>query len=177
MSTSQNIPNIETRTVVALVEDRPGVLARIAGFFRGQGFNIESLAVGKSEKEGVSRMTFVVEGAPDVIGLVAAKLDRLIEIVEVIDITEENFAYRETDLIKINADEKIRGEILQLANVFRVRVVDVGADEMTIEKTGDSKKIDSLIELMNQYGIIEIMRTGRVAVLRSSLEINTKKEK
>jgi len=177
LSTSQNIPNIETRTVVALVEDRPGVLARIAGFFRRQGFNIESLAVGKSEKEGLSRMTFVVEGAPDVIGLVAAKLDRLIEIVEVIDITEENFAYREMALIKINADEKIRGEILQLANVFRVRVVDVGADEMTIETTGDSKKIDSLIELMNQYGIIEIMRTGRVAVLRSSLEINTKKEK
>ena len=87
MSTSQNIPNIETRSVVALVEDRPGVLSRIAGFFRRQGFNIESLAVGKSEKEGLSRMTFVVEGAPDVIGLVAAKLDRLIEIVEVIDIT------------------------------------------------------------------------------------------
>ncbi len=176
MSISEKLPNIETRTVVALVEDRPGVLARIAGFFRRQGFNIESLAVGKSEKIGLSRMTFVVEGPPDVIGLVAAKLDRLIEIVEVTDITDQNFAYREMALIKINADEKIRGEILQLANVFRVRVVDVGTEEMTIETTGDSKKINSLIELMNQYGILEIMRTGRVAVLRSSLEINKKKE-
>tara|TARA_B100000686_G_C16789628_1_gene977727 strand:- start:1182 stop:1715 length:534 start_codon:yes stop_codon:yes gene_type:complete len=176
LSISEKLPNIETRTVVALVEDRPGVLARIAGFFRRQGFNIESLAVGKSEKIGLSRMTFVVEGPPDVIGLVAAKLDRLIEIVEVTDITDQNFAYREMALIKINADEKIRGEILQLANVFRVRVVDVGTEEMTIETTGDSKKINSLIELMNQYGILEIMRTGRVAVLRSSLEINKKKE-
>ena len=159
--------NTGTRTVIALVENKAGVLARICGLFRRQGFNIASLAVGRSEIEGLSRMTFVVEGPEEVVRLVAAKLDRLIEVVEVEDISDLDHVYRETVLIKVTADNEKRGEILQLSNIFNVKTVDVGSDQMTIETTGESNEIESLLELLEPYGIIEVMRTGRVAVLKS----------
>ena len=110
--------NTGTRTVIALVENKAGVLARICGLFRRQGFNIASLAVGRSEIEGLSRMTFVVEGPEEVVRLVAAKLDRLIEVVEVEDISDLDHVYREMVLIKVTADNEKRGEILQLSNIF-----------------------------------------------------------
>ncbi len=161
------ISNTGSRTVIALVQNRAGVLARICGLFRRQGFNIASLAVGRSEQKGLSRMTFVVEGPEEVVRLVAAKLDRLIEVVKVEDISDKEHVYREMVLIKLNADNEKRGEILQLANIFNVKTVDVGVDQMTIETTGDSKDIESLLELLEPYGVIEVMRTGRVAVLKS----------
>tara|TARA_B100001250_G_scaffold406742_1_gene426304 strand:+ start:87 stop:431 length:345 start_codon:yes stop_codon:yes gene_type:complete len=112
-------------------------------------------------------MTFVVEGPEEVVRLVAAKLDRLIEVVKVEDISDKEHVYREMVLIKLNADNEKRGEILQLANIFNVKTVDVGVDQMTIETTGDSKDIESLLELLEPYGVLEVMRTGRVAVLKS----------
>ena len=160
--------NQSTRTVVALVQNKAGVLARICGLFRRQGFNIASLAVGTSEKPGLSRMTFVVEGPEEIVKLVSAKLDRLIEVVEVEDISDKEHVYREMVLIKLNADDAKRREILQLTNVFRVKSVDIRSDQMTIETTGDTKEIDSLLKLLTPYGVLEVMRTGRVAVLKST---------
>ena len=157
------------RTIAALVQDRPGVLARIAGLFRRRGFNIASLAVGRSERPGLSRMTFVVEGPEEVVRQVAAQLDRLIDVVEVHDITEQNIVWRELALIKVRANAGKRGEILELANIFRVNVIDIGIESLTMEISGGRQKIDSLIELLRKFGLEEVIRTGRGATLRGTL--------
>ena len=157
------------RTISALVQDRPGVLARIAGLFRRRGFNIASLAVGRSERSGLSRMTFVVEGPEEVVRHVAAQLDRLIDVVEVRDITEQNIVWRELALIKVKATAGKRGEVLELANIFRVNVIDIGVESLTMEISGGRQKIDSLIELLRKFGLEEVIRTGRVATLRGTL--------
>ena len=112
-------------------------------------------------------MTFVVEGQEEVVRLVAAKLDRLIEVVEVQDITDEDHVYREMVLVKIGANKDKRGEVLQLTNLYSVKTVDVGSNQITIETTGDTKEIDSLLEILKPYGILEVIRTGRVAILKS----------
>ena len=157
------------RTISALVQDRPGVLARIAGLFRRRGFNIASLAVGRSEQTGLSRMTFVVEGPDEVVRHVSAQLNRLIDVVEVHDITEKNIVWRELALIKVTADALARREILELVNIFRVNVIDIGAENLTVEISGGRQKIDSFIELVRKFGIEEVIRTGRVATLRGTL--------
>ena len=157
------------RTISALVQDRPGVLARIAGLFRRWGFNIASLAVGRSEQTGLSRMTFVVEGPDEVVRHVSAQLDRLIDVVEVHDITEKNIVWRELALIKVTADALARREILELVNIFRVNVIDIGAESLTVEISGGRQKIDSFVELVRKFGIEEVIRTGRVATLRGTL--------
>ena len=157
------------RTISALVQDRPGVLARIAGLFRRRGFNIASLAVGRSEQPGLSRMTFVVEGPNEVVRHVSAQLDRLIDVVEVRDITEKNIVWRELALIKVTADALARREILELVNIFRVNVIDIGAESLTVEISGGRQKIDAFIELVRKFGIEEVIRTGRVATLRGTL--------
>lgn len=167
--TSQHGMYTHARTITALVQDKPGVLARIAGMFRRRGFNIASLAVGRSEQPNLSRMTFVVEGPPNVVEHVAAQLDRLVDVVHVADITDKNLVWRELALIKVKATPQTRSEILQLAGVFRVNVVDIAAESLTVEITGGQAKIDSLVILLEQFGVLELMRTGRVATLRGSL--------
>jgi len=157
------------RTITALVQDRPGVLARIAGLFRRRGFNIASLAVGRSEQPGLSRMTFVVEGPESVVRHVSAQLERLIDVVEVRDITESNIVWRELALIKVKADAGTRGEVLELTNVYRANVIDIGVESLTMEISGGRQKIDSLIELLRKFGLAEVIRTGRVATLRGTL--------
>ena len=157
------------RTISALVQDKPGVLARISGLFRRRGFNIASLAVGRSEQPGMSRMTFVVEGPDEVVRHVAAQLDRLIDVVEVNDITEQNIVWRELALIKVAAPTAIRGEVLELTNVYRANVIDIGVESLTLEISGGRQKIDSLIELLKKFGLLEVIRTGRVATLRGTL--------
>ena len=169
MTSQQQGVYTHARTITALVQDKPGVLARIAGMFRRRGFNIASLAVGHSERPNLSRMTFVVEGPSNVVEHVAAQLDRLVEVVQVADITDKNLVWRELALIKVRSTPATRSEILQLAGIFRVNVVDVAAESLTVEITGDQAKIDSLIVLLEQYGVLEVMRTGRVATLRGSL--------
>ncbi len=159
----------QQRTISALVQDKPGVLARISGLFRRRGFNIASLAVGRSESPGLSRMTFVVEGPEEVVKHVAAQLDRLIDVVEVRDITESNIVWRELALIKVNAPAKTRGEVLELTNVYRANVIDIGVESLTMEISGGRQKIDSLIELLRKFGLLEVIRTGRVATLRGTL--------
>ena len=157
------------RTISALVQDKPGVLARISGLFRRRGFNIASLAVGRSERPGMSRMTFVVEGPDEVVRHVAAQLDRLIDVVEVHDITEQNIVWRELALIKVAAPASSRSEVLELVNVYRANVIDIGVESLTLEISGGRQKIDTLIELMKKFGLLEVIRTGRVATLRGTL--------
>ncbi|MBM3958162.1 MAG: acetolactate synthase small subunit [SAR202 cluster bacterium] len=154
---------------MALVQDKPGVLARVAGLFRRRGFNIASLAVGHSEKRGLSRMAFIVEGDAETVGQVAKQLDKLIDVVQADDITDQDVVYREMALVRVNAQPSTRTEILQLVGIFRADIVDVGAEAMIIEATGDADKIDSMITLLKPFGVREVMRTGRVAMPRSAL--------
>ena len=153
-------------TVVALVEDRPGVLNRVASLIRRRSFNIESIAVGHSEQPGLSRMTIVVDGATTAVEQVRKQLDKLIEVIKVTDITEGRIIARELALIKVHATPSTRSEIIQIVDIFRAKIVDVAADSMIIEATGDEEKIDSLYSLLKKFGIKELARTGRIALLR-----------
>ena len=161
--------NFEARTVTALVEDRPGVLARIAGLCRRRGLNIASLAVGRSEEPGLSRLTFVLEGPASVVIHCAAQLERLVNVIEAEDITNKNHIWRELALVKVATTNETRVELLELSRVFRANIIDIGVDSVTLELTGGREKIDSLITLLDRFGIKEVMRTGRVAVLRGTL--------
>ncbi|MBG93921.1 MAG: acetolactate synthase small subunit [Chloroflexi bacterium] len=153
-------------TVVALVQDRPGVLNRVSSMFRRRGYNIVSLAVGHSEKVGLSRMTFVVDCDDATIDQVRKQLDKLIEVIEVTDMTELASVTRELALIKVASSPETRSEIIQLVDIFRANIVDVTADSVIIEVTGDENKVDSLLTLLEDFGIVEIMRTGRIAIPR-----------
>ena len=153
-------------TVVAQVEDRPGVLNRVASLIRRRSFNIESIAVGHSELPGLSRMTIVVDGATTAVEQVRKQLDKLIEVVKVTDITEGRIIARELALIKVHATPSTRSEIIQIVDIFRAKIVDVAADSVIIEATGDEEKIDSLYSLLKKFGIKELARTGRIALLR-----------
>lgn len=155
-------------TISALVEDNPGVLARVAGLFRRRGFNISSLAVGKSEQKGLSRMTFVIQGDSDMVEQVTKQLYKLIEVVRVTEMEQENMVARELALMKIKSTSATRNEIMQIVDIFRAGIVDVGHNNMIVEITGDEQKINSFVELLQPFGIGEIMRTGQVAMMRGA---------
>ena len=153
-------------TLIALVEDKPGVLTKVASMFRRRGFNIASLAVGNSEKPGLSRMTFVVNGDDHTVGQVVKQLDKLIDVIEVSDITGESIVARELALIKVKTTPMTRGEIIQIVNLFRSNIIDVGSESMVIEITGEEDKINALHNLLAPFGILEMLRTGLVAMVR-----------
>jgi acetolactate synthase-1/3 small subunit len=153
-------------TLVALLEDKPGVLNRVVSLLRRRGFNIESLTVGHSEVKGISRLTLVVAGDDAIIEQVVKQLYKLIEVVKVTDLSEERAVVRELALIKVNATASTRGELMQIADIYRGRIIDLASDSLIIEITGPEDKIDSLIELVRRFGIKEIVRTGRVAMMR-----------
>ena len=153
-------------TLVALVEDRPGVLNRVTSLIRRRSFNIDSIAVGHSEVAGLSRMTIVVDGATTAVEQVRKQLDKLIEVVKVTDITEGRIVARELALIKVHTTSATRSEIMQIVDVFRAKIVDVSPNSMMIEATGDEEKIDSLYGLLKKFGIKELARTGRIALSR-----------
>jgi len=155
--------------LVALVEDKPGVLTRVASLFRRRGFNIQSLAVGHSEQPGLSRMTIVVSGDSAVVEQIRKQLDKLINVIRVSDITGEHIVARELSLIKVKATTSTRNEIMQIVDVFRANVVDVGSDSLTVEVTGDENKVNSLFELLRSFGIKELARTGTVALTRGGI--------
>jgi acetolactate synthase-1/3 small subunit len=157
-----------THTLVALMENKPGVLNRVSGLFRRRNYNIESLAVGHSETAGISRMTIVLHGDDRVVDQVVKQLYKLINVTFVTNVTEKPVVVRELALIKVKGTAGSRSEIVELANVFRARVVDVGASSLTVEITGEEDKVNSLIGLLEPYGILEIARTGRVAMVRSN---------
>jgi len=160
------INEIEQHTLIALVEDKPGVLNRVASMFRRRGFNIVSLAVGNSEQAGLSRMTFVVNGDDRTVNQVAKQLDKLIDVLEVADISEALIVARELAMIKVGTTSVTRGEIIQIVNLFRANIIDVGGDSMVIEITGEGDKIDALYNLLSPFGIIEMSRSGIVAMER-----------
>ncbi len=157
----------EQHVVVALVEDKPGVLQRISGLFRKRNFNIDSITVGHSEKQGVSRMTIAVKGDERTLEQVMKQLNKLIDVVKVTDVAKGDAVMRELALVKIaTKNETARAEIVQFVNIFRGRIVDVGKDSLIVEITGDSQKIDAFVNLVSSYGIKELGRTGITAMTR-----------
>ena len=152
--------------LVALVNDKPGVLNRVASMLRRRGFNIESLAVGHTEKEGISRMTIVVSGDPSTVEQARKHLDKVIDVIKLYDITEDSVVDRELALIKVKTTPATRNEIIQIVDIFRANIVDVAADSLIVEVTGDNDKLNSLFKLLSTFGIKEIARTGRLAMTR-----------
>ncbi|MBI1880877.1 MAG: acetolactate synthase small subunit [Chloroflexi bacterium] len=162
------------QTLVALVEDKPGVLNRVASMFRRRNFNIESLAVGHSETPGVSRMTIVTDEYENLRrNVIRANLLKLINVIDVQDVTEQPCVIREVALIKVNADATQRGQIMDLTEVYRARIVDVGTETLIVEITGESEKIESIIEVLEPFSILEIMRTGKIAMTRGVVKPRT----
>jgi len=156
-------------TLVALVEDKPGVLNHMASLFRRRGFNIESIAVGHSEIPNLSRMTIVVDGSTAMVEQVRKQLDKVIDVVKVSDITGDDMIARELALIKVKATSATRSEIIEIVDIFRANIVDVALDSITIEITGDDDKINSLLNLLRGFGIKEIAKTGQIAMSRGRL--------
>jgi acetolactate synthase I/III small subunit len=155
-------------TVVAIVEDKPGVLMRVSSLFRRRGFNIESLTVGHSEAEGLSRMTIVVDGKSAPIDQVEKQLYKLIDVVKVSDLSHEDMVARELAMIKVRCNNLNRHELLDIANVFRADVVDIATNSIILQVVGDEDKIDGLVKMCEPYGIREMTRTGRVAMVRGT---------
>ena len=150
----------------ALVQNQPGVLAQISGMLASRGFNIDSLAVGETEAPELSRMTFVVHGDDAVLEQVRKQLDKIITVVKVQDISSEDYVERDLMLLKVKAQPGQRMEIVLLVEMFRGRVVDISPDSVMVEISGREQKIEAFIELMRPYGILELARTGRIALVR-----------
>lgn len=161
----------EEHTLVALVEDKPGVLNRVASLFRRRNFNIESLTVGHTHIPGVSRMTIVVGAGRTDAYLVEMNLNKLVNVISVRDVTQDRTVSRDLALIKVRADAAARAEISQIVDIFRAKIVDVSQASLIVEITGDEAKIDSMIGLLQPFGIIEMVRTGRVAMVRGEESI------
>jgi len=152
----------------AVVQNQPGVLAHIAGMLASRGFNIDSLAVGETEDAHLSRMTFVVVGDNKVLDQIRKQLEKLVTVVKVLDISAEDYVERDLMLIKVNVPPDRRGEVRELADIFRGRIVDVGPHQIMVEISGPEKKIEAFIDLMRPFGIKELVRSGRIALVRST---------
>ncbi len=161
-------------TISVLVENKFGVLARVASLFSAKGYNIESLSVGETLDPDVSRMTIVVPGDDAILEQIVKQLRRLIDVIKVSDLTKKNFVDREMVLLKVNADPTLRSEILNIVDIFRGKIVDVSPRNYTIEITGDRGKIDAIVTMLTPFGIKEIAKTGKVAILRGLQEQNSK---
>jgi len=155
-------------TLAVLVENRPGVLSSVAGLFARRGYNIESLVVGETEDRTVSRITLVVEGDERVIEQVSKQLNKQVDVIKIQDITAEETVDRQMLLVKVSADQVARQEILQLMEIFRCRIVDIGRRSLIIEATGEERKIEAIIQSLKPFGIKELVRTGTVALVRGA---------
>jgi acetolactate synthase-1/3 small subunit len=149
-----------------MVENKPGVLARVAGLFSRRGFNIDSLAVGVTEKPEVSRMTVVVNVEEHSLEQVYKQLNKLINVIKVIDLPDDNSVQREMIMVKVKADAKTRAEVIEIVDIFRGKVVDVGKGTISIEVTGPASKLTAFEELLRPYGLVELVRTGTIALPR-----------
>jgi len=154
--------------ISVLVENKSGVLAKISGLFSRRGFNIESLAVGPTEDEKISRITIVVNAEIHSIEQVVKQLHKLINVIKIQELDPLNIVERELVLIKVNADNSTRAEILEIVDIFRANIVDVAKKSLSIEITGNSRKIQGIEELLQPYGILELVRTGKIAISRGS---------
>lgn len=151
-------------TISCLVENRFGVLARIAGLFSARGFNIDSLTVGETEDPTISRMTIVVEGDDRILEQVTKQLNKLIDVITLQDLTKKGFIERELILVKVKADSKTRPEIKQIVEINQGKIVNMGSESLTIEMLGTENRVKEFIELLRSFGIIELVRTGRIAI-------------
>lgn len=152
--------------ISVLVENRFGVLAHIAGMFSGRGYNIDSLTVGETIDPLISRMTIVLRGDNEIVSQIVKQLNRQVDVVEVKDLTGTSFVDRELVLVKVQACSKRRAEIVEIAHLFRSKIVDVQADSLTVEAIGDRGKLQALLALLAEYGISDIVRTGRIGMSR-----------
>ncbi len=159
--------NGQKHTIGVLVENQPGVLSRVTGLFSGRGFNIESLTVAETIEPGLSRITLVTSGDEQVLEQITKQLNKLINVIKVIDFRDTEFVNREMALVKVRADVETRAEVLRISDIFRGKVVDVSPHHYTIEVTGNEEKVGAILELLKQYGIIELARTGKAALARS----------
>ncbi len=161
--------------ISVLVENEPGVLSRISGLFSGRGFNIESLNVAETLDATISRMTLVTSGNEQIIEQIIKQLNKLVNVIKVFDLTGSDYVEREMALIRVNAENSSRAEVLRILEIFRGRVVDVSPKSYTFEITGDEKKIQAVVELLAPFGIIEIVRTGKVAIARGKKDSSSAK--
>lgn len=158
----------QQHTITALVDNHPGVLARVSGLFARRGYNIESLAVSVTDKPEISRMTIVVGGDHRVLEQITKQLNKLVEVIKVVDYTETAAVERELALIKVNAEPKDRGEIMQIVEIFRGRIIDMSEKTFIVEVTGSPDKMDKITDLLSSYGIRELVRTGIIAMARGA---------
>ena len=164
--------NDNMHTISLLVENKFGVLARIAGLFSARGYNIDSLSVGETDDPNVSRMTIVVKGDDRILEQVEKQLNKLIDVIKVADYKDTPHLERELALVKVAADKSTRGELIQICGVFRAKIVDVAVDSVIIEMTGDEEKIEALLRMLRPFGIKEMCRTGIVAMARGAKGIS-----
>jgi acetolactate synthase-1/3 small subunit len=155
-------------TIAVIVENKSGVLTRIAGLFSRRSFNIDSLSVGATDNPDYSRMTITVQGDRDVLEQVIKQLSKLINVIRVSELDAGESVERELAIIKVSADRESRSEIMQIVNIFRAKIIDVSQRSMIIEVTGDEEKIDAIIQLLRQFGIKELARTGKVSMVRGA---------
>jgi len=156
-------------TISVIVENKFGVLARVSGLFSSRGYNIDSLAVGETVDPAISRMTIVVHGDDRILEQVIKQLEKLVDVIEVSDLPEGTYVGRELCLVKVKSENRARAEIMEIADVFRAKVIDIGHKTLSIQITGTGDKIEAFVRLMEPFGIVELARTGMVAMLR---EIN-----
>lgn len=155
-------------TLSVTVENQPGVLTRVTTLFRRRGYNIDSLTVGATENPSLSRITIVVAGDESIIEQVTKQLYKLVDVTKIVDITEEPYVERELVLVKVKADSAVRADIVQIVDIFRARIVDIGKNSLIIEATGDKGKINAIEDSLRPFGIIELVRTGKVAMVRGN---------
>ncbi|BAX91728.1 acetolactate synthase small subunit [Mycobacterium shigaense] len=165
----------KTHTLSVLVEDKPGALARVAALFSRRGFNIESLAVGATEQKDMSRMTIVVSAEATPLEQVTKQLNKLVNVIKIIEQNDDNAVSRELALIKVGADAGSRSQVIEAVNLFRAKVVDVSPEALTIEATGDRGKIEAFLRVLEPFGIREIVQSGMVALSRGARSIGTAK--
>jgi acetolactate synthase-1/3 small subunit len=163
-------------TISVLVENQFGVLARISGLFSGRGFNIDSLSVGETDDPSISRITLVVKGDEAILEQVMKQLHRLVDVIKVSDLTQDEFIDRELALIKVDANSNTRSEIIQIADVFRGKILDVAPTSLTIEVTGTEEKVRGMISLLRDFGIREVVRSGKIAISRENKAATRRKK-
>lgn len=167
-------PHSQRHTLSVLVENRPGVLSRIAGLFARRAFNINSLSVSPTERPDISRITVTADVEKVPLEQIIKQLNKLLHVLKIVDLDDENTVNRELVLVKVAADAKTRSDVLEIVQTFRVRVVDMHPESLVIEATGSSDKLDSMLALLSDYGIIEIVRSGSVALTRGPKALSEK---
>ena len=156
-------------TISVLVDNQFGVLARVSGMFSARGYNIISLCVGETENPSISRMTVTVRGDDNVLAQIIQQLNKLVDVIEVKDLTNTSFVERELVMVRVGAHGKHRGEVIEVASIFRARVVDLGQETMTVEVTGSCEKVNACVDMLRPFGIKELVRTGVIAAARAAM--------